>query len=76
MYKVNGVEYTQDEVNDIVKCNYCNLTLDEGVGDLRQGAFGDYFCEEESCVYDYVNEFDVVEVEEREVINADDKATG
>lgn len=46
---------------DKPECHYCHLELNQTETEtLREGAFGDLFCEAESCVYDYINEHDFI----------------
>ena len=52
---------TEEEVNEIYYCNYCSETLiDDGFVRkdwfLFETQYGDYCCEKEDCVWQYVGE--------------------
>ena len=51
---------------DEIQCRCCGTTLEDArkLGDMNDGyyffetMYGDYCCEEQSCVYDYISEHD------------------
>jgi len=70
-YDWGGMKYDEDEVSGI-ECKFCNTTLLEAqeipetdnARYFREDQFGDYFCEKEECVWEHVEECDLVEITE------------
>ena len=61
MKRIEGVEYTEEQVKDWFKCKSCGANVTDTV--LHEDQFGTYFCEEIECVWEHVAECETVEVE-------------
>jgi hypothetical protein len=46
-------------------CHYCHTSL-EVARILHKGAYGEYFCEDDDCVFEYASEFDIIHAEDEE----------
>ncbi len=61
-YEIQGTEYTKEELKDY-SCKYCGANISDSGVHLREDVYGDYFCENEECVWEHVMECELIELE-------------
>ena len=61
--------YSEEELHDI-ECKYCNTSLHYAMVNysetenrryFHEDEWGDYFCENEECVWSHIGEYDVID---------------
>ena len=62
-YDVNGCSYNQDEIQEVY-CEQCGTNIQDSVHEFFGNQYGNFNCKDAECVQQYIDEHDLVYVEE------------